>query len=895
MNQFVSSPELENLALSIASILLLDPAAKASGERFRDLREGFRWTCRLTFIGRPDEINRLGEALFDRVYEAVTRSIAVGQAVSTPHASIAAQAAVMKAASSAAAASVRNTKLLSRIEKLDEILSFEKSLRTQIASLHNGIRVPHTDTTKKVSYSKLFVQPTLRRIEEDEAENERDVNVNVLLLSTLRLIILGDPGGGKSTTSLKLTYDVASGRRSPLSATVPFLVVLRDYAKEYSKSRMPLIEYLAQLCRTPYSVEPPEDAIEYLLLNGRALVVFDGLDELLDVADRRQIVEIVEGFCYRYPTTPVLVTSRRVGYEEAPLDKDLFTVAQLQEFDDDQVETYARKWFSLDGSIPKPHREERATSFLRESELVKDLRVNPLMLSLMCSIYASENYIPTNRPEVYEKCALVLFDRWDRHRGIVAPLSFDAHVQSAMRALALWLYSKQEKQGGIPRKEIISFMKEYLLKKRFDNEEDAENAATEFVDFCKGRAWVLTDVGADLYWFTHRTFLEYFAASQLVRQHPSARDLFAELQDTIFRTQSDVVCQLAVQILGRTVEDGADDFLELAVDASHSASEEHRVSALSFASRSLRFVVPRSGVVRKIVEASFDIYVTSRPALGTSRVFRGIANSESIPVRNLLGASRENIPLISKYLQERADARLSTALDERCLALMLLTPSFYDDFGYWTEWAVDNWERMDSVIQRAQVQYWWIALEKAQRTGDFKSLVTQHGVGSLFQSVVINELPRIPLAAERFIFPQSHKQDLVANLAALDHFLTTNAAPWCYEDDMPWPLSAFVSDELRVIDQVSEREGRSVLVKLALPFMELPIKMNPDSLFRGDFIGGTDHPLLHLARGRVKKSESQKVNELIRSLDVSADTADLLRDWARNRVSLVGPSRRARS
>lgn len=213
------------------------------------------------------------------------------------------------------------------------------------------------------------------------------------------------------------------------------------------------------------------------------------------------------------------------------------------------------------------------------------------MLSLMCGIYASENYIPRNRPDVYEKCALLLFDRWDKQRGINAPLSFDAHVQVAMRSLALWLYPRQESQQGFPREQLVDYMKGYLLQKRFDVEEDAEQAATEFIDFCKGRAWVLTDVGAELYGFTHRTFLEYFAASQLVKLHPSADRLFEELWPRVAHYEWDVVAQLATQILGKTVEDGADDLLDNLVARSLEASDmDERLAGLSFASRALEFV-----------------------------------------------------------------------------------------------------------------------------------------------------------------------------------------------------------------------------------------------------------------------------------------------------------------
>lgn len=72
------------------------------------------------------------------------------------------------------------------------------------------------------------------------------------------------------------------------------------------------------------------------------MVIFDGLDELIDISLRRDVVQAVEGFAYRYPTVQIIVTSRRIGYEDAPLDPDLFPVAQLMELDDGRVRALRR-------------------------------------------------------------------------------------------------------------------------------------------------------------------------------------------------------------------------------------------------------------------------------------------------------------------------------------------------------------------------------------------------------------------------------------------------------------------------------------------------------------------------------------------------------------------------
>jgi hypothetical protein len=62
-------------------------------------------------------------------------------------------------------------------------------------------------------------------------------------------------------------------------------------------------------------VQAPAGLVARLLITGTALVIFDGLDELLDTGHRAEVTAIVERFCTEYPLAPVLVTSRLVGYE----------------------------------------------------------------------------------------------------------------------------------------------------------------------------------------------------------------------------------------------------------------------------------------------------------------------------------------------------------------------------------------------------------------------------------------------------------------------------------------------------------------------------------------------------------------------------------------------------
>ncbi len=521
--------------------------------------------------------------------------------------------------------------------------------------LKSQMNVQNAGAARAVDFERLYVSPVLTTSRYSPALKAEHMDSEDAIRSIPRLVILGDPGGGKSTLAAKTVYDVAA-KNDPDGPVVPFLLTLREYASGFQHPRATLVRRIADVCRSPYQLEPPEGAIEYLLLNGHALVVFDGLDELAATDVRRQVVESIEAFAHRYPQTAILVTSRRVGYYETPLNENLFEVAELNEFSPDQVTGYAEKWFSL----TRPETASKLTeAFIAESELVSDLRSNPLMLSLICSLYSAEGYIPANRPEVYEKCATLLFEKWDKQRGITIALPFDAHVKSAIQSMAWWLYTDAHGAAGLPRSKLLSYLTDYLHRERFTVREDAENAANSFIDFCTGRAWVLGNIDTteadEIYGFTHRTFLEYFAASQLVRRYPDAALLFDELQRHLEAAERDMLAQLALQVVNRNVENGANDFLERLLTVAAERPVAARSKLLCFAARCLSFVVPSPRVLADLTDALLQFAVEMPADDGIARV-------------------RERVPLedLSAYDEVFSELRHAAPEVQRELALSLI-------------------------------------------------------------------------------------------------------------------------------------------------------------------------------------------------------------------------------
>ena len=495
--------------------------------------------------------------------------------------------------------------------KIAEVDAFEKSFRREAGQNHKFIKPPHFDATKRIPIDKLYVPSDLvwRYPSQKDTPPEKSAAVPLrdFLARLHRVVVLGSPGGGKSTLVSKLAHDL-SLRRAQVAGRemTPIVITLRQYGAAKRERSLSILDFIEAVANSDYQLKPPVNSVKYLLFNGRAIVLFDGLDELLDTSYRQRIASDIESFCRTFPSVPVIVTSREIGYLQAPLDETMFEVARLAPFDEHQVKEYVKKWFSVGGEFTAEHQRERVASFLKESERVSDLRSVPLLLALMCNIYRGAGYIPKNRPDVYAKCAEMLFERWDKGRGIAVPLPFDAHLRPAMMYLAHWLYTSGEVEPTVTERQLVTKAAEYLLRRRFEDRDQANAAAREFVEFCRGRAWVFTDTGLTkgnepLYQFTHRTFLEYFAAAHLVRTADGATKLAQILLPHVKAGEWEVVAQLSCQIEDRQRDGAGDEILTCLIDASRASGLTERWNLTMFAIKALESIVPSPKVVRSLV------------------------------------------------------------------------------------------------------------------------------------------------------------------------------------------------------------------------------------------------------------------------------------------------------
>lgn len=681
------------------------------------------------------------------------------------------------------AASV-NGSMLKRLKSLTRINSFAARMREQVVALHNKIRLPHVGVSRSVRYDQLYVQPKLA--------SEVVVRLGA---PGERVLVQGDPGAGKSTLAAKFAHDVASDG----TGRVPFLLVLREFTAAFDEGGRDLLHYLEKVCQAPYNVKPPHDGVEYLLRTGRAVVILDGLDELVQTELRRRVVSLVEGFAHLYPLVPILITARKVGYDEAPLSADQFVPSQIERFSDEQVTEYVTRWFVLDDATSPAERERLSGSFVEDSEQIPELRSNPLLLTLLCAMYSSDRYLPRNLAQVYERCALMLFEQWDSRRGIPLPLRFQGRLRGAVQHLAWRMFTAPESGKALPRTRIINTLTGYLDTKLDDHDESVA-MAEEFLSFCTGRAWILTDVGATesepQFGFTHRTFLEYFAAEHITRTHRTADSLWATLKPNI--NQWDVVAQIVLQLYDRNVEGGADELLTEALDD----------GGLAFAARSLHYVNPTDRTVRSITTAALNRSVLA-PA--ESRIdldlFDGVSEDE--PLRDCMhSSSPANRPTVEQVVVDRLTTFIARGEVGALLVLDTMPHGAHgDEHARWTEVQHElQLRHRELLLELRKATPWMLWTFRDPEVLD--DVVRRFGARALYTECKFHESHYIDVAH------QVLKGAIAVPPMVADRLATTIASlptPWAERD---------LFDDMDMEDLVSE-EPDNLQKALSLPLLEM--------------------------------------------------------------------------
>jgi formylglycine-generating enzyme required for sulfatase activity len=372
-----------------------------------------------------------------------------------------------------------------------------------------------------------------------EAERIREkVPIQELLPRYRRIVILGDPGAGKTTFLRYVALALAAGpaatqERLGVRATwLPILFPIAAYAEKLKEAPdLPLTDYLSQYFQAR---ELPDlgPLFRAEIERGNCLFLLDGLDEVGSPGDRLAAVKRLADLARRYPDNCLIVTSRIAGYYQAPLADD-FVHLTIQPFDDEDIARFAGQWChayeTLDGVTPQAEERARQRAARLVAEIHSDpnvvkLAANPLLLSILALIHYQGTRLPHQRAELYRLCVEALAETWNRARGLSGrPINLflgdrpldERFVVDVLGSVAFWMHEHCPERV-VERRDLEQRIAERLQEREQLSSPRARELAGDFIRLMEEKAGLLVARGLDLFGFLHLTFEEYLAARYLV-------------------------------------------------------------------------------------------------------------------------------------------------------------------------------------------------------------------------------------------------------------------------------------------------------------------------------------------------------------------------------------------
>jgi len=383
--------------------------------------------------------------------------------------------------------------------------------------------------------------------------------VTEAITTNQHLVLLGEPGSGKSTALRYLALTLAQAGLDPsvdLTAQLegwealgdqgrllPLFLPLLPFARRFAdQADHPcdaddLWNYLAADLEANGRYAGVSTAVHDELLAGRVLLLLDGLDEVAGRASRQQVVGAVQAFARHYPQCRMVVTCRvraYAGEHNAAWHLPGWPTATLADWTPGQMQHFVAAWYAAaatSGGMPAAKRDKRTTALqaaIRRRGDLRRLGVRPLLLTIMALVHYNDGQLPEERVGLYSRCVDLLLGQWELAKEdgtgygkltdyIGLPDTDVATLRPLLQRAAFIAHAagSTDTPGSLGRDTLRLMVMEALAQKGHPN---PFAGAERFLDYTDVRSGLLqAGAAGEQYGFPHLTFQEYLAGLELVR------------------------------------------------------------------------------------------------------------------------------------------------------------------------------------------------------------------------------------------------------------------------------------------------------------------------------------------------------------------------------------------
>lgn len=383
------------------------------------------------------------------------------------------------------------------------------------------------------TYIDLNLILTPRRLKMSELCSESKSFKDIFQIEESHIVILGQPGAGKTTTMKQISQELLHFEDSVFSKyNFPIIIRLRELSN-YRNIDNPLIKKLFNelVLSIDFDGKDNKTLIDHTIEMSTSIfldslgviLILDGFDEIQDHSLKRGVIEDIRKLALSLTNSKIILTSRTADYN---IKIDNTNEYELDSLSDDQIKLFVFRWLKNQESA------DRLISLLQKSPFY-DTTIRPLTLAHLCAIYERDGQIPERPKSVYKKIINLLLEEWNSQKSVVKNSRYsNFEVDRKFEFLSHLAYFLTVEFGK------TNFTKDELARCYeliCSNFGLPSKELRMVVDELESHNGLFLQAGYDSYEFAHKSLQEYLTAEYIIRlpNIPKERNILFSLPNEL--------------------------------------------------------------------------------------------------------------------------------------------------------------------------------------------------------------------------------------------------------------------------------------------------------------------------------------------------------------------------